>query len=90
MESEILIGVVAALAVVFILSLARNKGEIAVNFLLRSFFTILAIYIINKVLGMQGIISGVQINEYTVPIGGILGIPGLFLMYGLFIYFSVT
>lgn len=89
MENNILIAVIVVCSTIFVLSLCTSKLEVFVNFMLRMLFCILAIYFINKVLYSRGIVSGVQINELTAITGGVLGVPGLFLMYGLFIYFNL-
>lgn len=57
--------------------------EKVVAFLLQFLSGIFCIYVINSILGMQGIVSGVGINEITMVVSAVLGIPGIIALYGI-------
>ena len=81
----------AICGIIFILSLIQNKKEALMNFLLRAVLGILVIYFANKLCYRYGIMAGdhvlhAGINLSTITISGILGIPGIALIYAL-LYF---
>lgn len=65
------------------------KKEWLVNVVMRSILGIIAMYFINAALTQRGISLGVGINPLTVLTSGILGIPGLAVLYGIGIYKSL-
>lgn len=91
MKEQYLLYFAGICAVIFIFSLIRNKKEACMNFILRAILGILGIYFINKLFYHYGIMADEKIlragiNIYTITISGILGIPGIALIY-LMIYF---
>lgn len=78
-------------AIIFLVSLIRDKKEACINFALRAVFGILGIYFLNKLFYHYGIMVDGKtlragINIYTITISGILGVPGIGLIY-LLLYF---
>lgn len=71
---------------VLLIGAIRKKTEWLLNVVMRSILGTIAIYFINIVLGTFGISLGVGINAVTILTSGILGIPGLFALYGIGIY----
>lgn len=65
------------------------KKEWLVNVVMRSILGIIAMFFINTALTQRGISLGVGINPLTVLTSGILGIPGLAVLYGIGIYKSL-
>lgn len=61
-------------------------SEKFLNFFTRGICGIIAIYFINMALKGMGISLGVGINLFTVLTSGILGFPGLALLYGIGAY----
>ena len=55
----------------------------AVNFFVRSVTGIALIFFVNEFLSLQGISVSVGMNPGTVLTSGILGVPGVALLYGL-------
>lgn len=60
--------------------------EKILNFVMRGILGTIAMYFINSVLEGMGISLGVGINAATVLTSGILGFPGLAVLYGIGIY----
>lgn len=78
-------------AIIFFISLIRDKKEACMNFILRAVLGILGIYFLNKLCYHYGIMADGKvlragINIYTITISGILGVPGIGLIY-LLLYF---
>ena len=63
--------------------------ERVINFVMRCVLGTIAIYFINTILTGAQIYLNVGINATTVLTSGLLGIPGLFLLYGIGIYKSL-
>ncbi|MGN0401607.1 MAG: pro-sigmaK processing inhibitor BofA family protein [Acetatifactor sp.] len=62
-------------------------AEKVLTFLMRIICGTIAIYFINLLLTGMGIVSVVGINPVTVLTSGILGIPGIALLYGIGMYY---
>lgn len=62
------------------------KKEWVLNVFMRSILGVIAIYFINAALAERGIYLGVGINPWTVLTSGILGIPGVAVLYGIGLY----
>ena len=60
--------------------------ERILNFLLRGILGTIAIYFINGALAKMGISLGIGINAATVLTSGILGFPGVVVLYAIGIY----
>ena len=60
--------------------------ETVINLVMRSILGTIAIYFVNAALEKAGISLGVGINAVTVLTSGILGFPGLLVLYGIGIY----
>lgn len=60
--------------------------ERILNFLLRGILGTIAIYFINSMLEGMGISLGVGVNIFTALTSGILGIPGVLVLYAIGIY----
>ena len=60
--------------------------EKVINLVMRSILRTIAIYFVNAALEKAGISLGVGINAVTVLTSGILGFPGLLVLYGIGIY----
>lgn len=58
------------------------------NFVLRGIVGVVTIYFINTFLGTQGLLAQVGINQVTFLTSGILGFPGVALLYGV-TFFSI-
>lgn len=65
----------------------KNRMEFLLNFMLRAVFGLIAIYFINSFLQGQGLGGSVGINPVSFLTSGILGFPGIALLYGINFYF---
>ncbi len=83
MEMMLIILICAA---VLLIGAVRKKTEWLLNVTMRGVLGTIAIYFINSVLAVMGISAGVGINLITVLTSGILGFPGLAVLYGIGIY----
>lgn len=78
--------IVGILAVVLIIGAVKNKTEWIVNFMLRGVMGMMSIYFLNLLLA--DILPGVRIgyNPITFVTTGILGVPGIAMLYGINFY----
>lgn len=78
---------IGAVCIIVLLIVAfRTKIEFVINVILRSVLGTIAIYFINGLLTWGGISVMVGINPYTVLTSGILGFPGVALLFGIGFY----
>ena len=61
----------------------RRKAEFLINILLRSVTGTAVIYFVNQILTTQHIQTMVGVNPISVLTSGILGLPGVALLYGI-------
>lgn len=89
-ESKILILIVIIGLTILIVSLIKKRFDLIVNFGLRIFAGLLAIYILNTILKGFNLDLAVGMNSLTALVVGVLGLPGFALLYGLAIYFFIV
>lgn len=65
----------------------KNKVELLLNFLLRAVFGMIAIFLVNSFLQGRGLEGSIGINPLSFLTSGILGFPGVVLLYGINFYF---
>lgn len=65
----------------------KNKVELLFNFLLRAVFGMIAIFLINSFLQGNGLAGSIGINPLSFVASGLLGVPGVALLYGINLYF---
>lgn len=78
--------IIIACVAVLLMGAVKRKLEWLLNVLMRSVLGTIAIYFINGALAGAGISLGVGINPLTVLTSGVLGFPGLAVIYGIGIY----
>ncbi len=78
--------IVIACAAVLLIGVVKSRLEWLLNILMRSILGTVAIYFINAGLAGIGISLGVGVNPLTVLTSGILGFPGLAVIYGIGFY----
>lgn len=79
-------GVLAILGVcviVLIIGALGRKVEWLVNFILRAVMGTIGIYCLNYLLAAREIMVAVGINPLTILTSGILGFPGIAVLYGI-------
>lgn len=76
----------AVCAIVLMIVVFRTKIELIINVILRSVLGTIAIYCINGLLAWAGVSVMVGINPITVLTSGILGFPGVALLFGIGFY----
>ena len=67
----------------------RRRAEFLINILLRSVTGTAVIYFVNQILASQQLQTMVGVNPVSVLTSGILGLPGLGVLYGIGIYKSL-
>ena len=83
MESVTGIGIIIGMCVlVLFIVLFRRKMEFVLNFLIRSLFGLVGIFFVNQLMIMEGINLEVGMNLFTLLTSGILGFPGVIMLYG--------
>ena len=78
--------ILAVCVLAVLVGIVRKKMEWLLNVFMRSVLGTIAIYFINAALAGAGIDLGIGINALTVLTSGILGFPGLAVLYGIGIY----
>lgn len=89
MESMIFAGIIIACVVMIGVCVIRKRPDIIVDFCLRGFVGIAAIYLLEMVLSIWNYELNVGINGLTFAINGFLGLPGFLLLYGLAYYYLI-
>lgn len=78
--------ILGMLVVVFVIGALRNHVEMLINFLLRGSAGMLAIYLINYFLAGAKLQLEMGCNLITFLLSGILGLPGVAMLYGISFY----
>lgn len=86
---EKLLGLIGAAVILLIISFFGKKAEWLIDFVLRSIMGTIALYFINIGIASLGFAVTVGINLATVLTTGILGLPGIILLYGLGVYHMI-
>ena len=63
--------------------MSEQKPQIVTNFIVRAIIGCAMIFFVNEFLNAQGISVQVGLNPWTVLTSGILGLPGVALLYGI-------
>lgn len=74
---------------VLLISFLGKSAEWLLNFVLRNIVGTIGLYFINMGITALGFTATVGINAATILTTGILGVPGLVLLYGLSVYSMV-
>lgn len=78
--------IVAACIFVLLIGAFRKKKEWIINFIFRMVTGTVAIFFANGFLVSQGISIAIGINPITILTSGILGFPGLIMLYSINLY----
>ncbi|HKM04471.1 MAG TPA: pro-sigmaK processing inhibitor BofA family protein [Lachnospiraceae bacterium] len=87
--SEGAILIICICAIVLAIGAFRKKAELVINFVLRGVFGVILIFFVNSFMKMNEIDLEIGINAITVLTTGVLGFPGLVLLYGINLYKSL-
>lgn len=90
MENTIFIVLFIGGLLVFMNSIGVNVVQLVFNFVIRCLLGIILIYVANSAIAYYGGNLSVSINEITIGVSGILGIWGVFFMYCLQYYLTIT
>lgn len=66
--------------------MSEQKPQMVTNFIVRVIIGCAMIFFVNEFLSAQGISVRVGLNPWTVLTSGILGTPGVALLYGISFY----
>lgn len=66
--------------------MSEQRSHVLVNFIVRAIVGVAMIFFVNEFLSSQGISVQVGMNPVTVLTSGILGTPGVALLYGISFY----
>lgn len=83
---ENLLWVIGAAVLLFAISFLGKKAEWFLNLVLRSVFGVIFMYFLNWGIEILGFTVAVGINAATALTVGILGVPGILVLYGLAVY----
>lgn len=83
---ENLLWIIGAAVLLFAISFLGKKAEWFLNLVLRSVFGVIFMYFLNWGIEILGFTVAVGINAATALIVGILGFPGILVLYGLAVY----
>lgn len=78
--------IVAACIFVLLIGAFRKQKEWIINFVLRAVTGTAAAFFINGFFVSKGVLIAIGINPITVITSGILGFPGLIMLYGINLY----
>lgn len=78
--------IIGACIFVLLIGAFRKKKEWIVNFIFRAVIGTVAIFFLNGFLISQGLSIAIGINPITVLTSGVLGFPGLLMLYGINLY----
>jgi len=78
--------IITVCIIVLLIGFLKKKSELLVNLILRTVLGLISIYFINEFLKWQDILVMVGINPVTALTSGILGFPGVLLLYGIQFY----
>lgn len=78
--------IVGALAAVLMIGAFKNRAEIIVNFVLRGVLGMMMIYFVNYFLSEHMPEMEIGYNLLTFCTSGLLGVPGILLLYGINLY----
>ena len=78
--------IIAVLAIVMLIMAVKTNSMLILNFVLRSVTGSLLIFAANYLLEFTGFSVSVGLNPGTVLTSGILGFPGVILLFGIKIY----
>ena len=81
-NESIIIGIVTIL--VILISLLKYKARLLLRVLVRMILGGISIYLINLILGQNGISTIIAINPLTILTSGLLGFPGVFLLFAVY------
>lgn len=78
--------IVASCILVLLIGAFRKKKEWIINFILRAVMGVIVVFFLNGFLVSKGFGIAVGINPITVLTSGILGLPGVAVLYGINLY----
>ena len=78
--------IVGVCVLVLLIGALRRKKEWLVNFVFRAVTGTVAVFFLNGFLVSKGLAIAIGINPITVLTSGILGFPGLLMLYGINLY----
>lgn len=81
--------IVGICVLVLTMGVLRRKKEWIINFVLRMVLGALLIFFINEFLSAREIDALVGINGMSLGIAGLLGLPGLLLLYGINLFLLI-
>ena len=78
--------IIAVLGILMLILAVKTNSVLILNFVLRSITGTLVIFGVNQILEFYDFSIGVGVNPVTVLTSGILGFPGVILLFGIKIY----
>lgn len=81
--------IVGICVLVLTMGVLRRKKEWIINFVLRMVLGALLIFFVNEFLSAREIDALVGINGMSLGIAGLLGLPGLLLLYGINLFLLI-
>lgn len=87
MENKILIIIITICIITILFSIIKDKSDVVVNFLLRLVFGTGCLYLINILVKLMNYNFNIGINQYTILLNALFGLPGFLLIFGLYFYF---
>ena len=78
--------IIAVLGIVMFIIAVKTNSNLVLDFVIRSISGALLIFVINQWLEIEGYSWSVGLNPGTVLTSGMLGFPGVILLFGIKIY----
>ncbi len=87
-QSIIFIAIIIVCLIYFAICLIRRRPDLILDFGLRACIGTIGIYIVDIILKSKGYDVCVGINGATILANGLLGVPGILMLYGLAVYYT--
>ena len=81
-----MLAILGVCLIVLIIGAMGRKVEWLVNFILRAVMGTIGIYCLNYLLATQQISVAVGINPLTILTSGVLGVPGIAVLFGIHLF----
>ena len=88
-QEKILLLMIIVCIMFIVLCIVKRRPDLILELGLRALIGVAAMYLLNFLLALKGSQVAVAVNGGTALINGLLGLPGLIMLYGLALYYTL-
>lgn len=88
-QEKILLLIIIVCIMFIVLCIVKRRPDLILELGLRALIGVAAMYLLNFLLTLKGSQVAVAVNGGTALINGLLGLPGLIMLYGLALYYTL-